>query len=137
MTKEAIFGYAKNTADYTRESYKKVSQRLQEEPASDVFMDGATTAATKSAEYGNKVINVAREKVNDFANNGGLENLQNNAYTKAKTFGNSFWGYICDVTNDDKAKLDNRTTDGMPEHVPEDSKQTNNEKPLFGFTWGR
>lgn len=89
-----ILDIAKNTADYTRESYKKVSKRFQEEPASDVLMEGATIAASKSAEYGSKVYNVTREKLNDFTNNGGFEELQNKALDKAVTIGNSFWSYV-------------------------------------------
>lgn len=85
---------AKNTADYTKESYNKVSQKFKEEPAKDVLIEGATVAAVKSAEYSSKVYNATKEKITKLKNTGSLEDIQNQAYTKAKTLGSSFWGFL-------------------------------------------
>lgn len=135
--REKILDLAKNTADYTKESYNKVSQKFKEEPAKDILIEGATVAAVKSAEYSSKVYNAAKEKVSKLKNTGSLEDIQNQAYSKAKTLGSSFWGFIWNVTNEDKAKMDSQHQNPDKNPKIEDFKKIDEEKPLFGFTWGK
>lgn len=85
-------------------------------------MEEATKIAGKSAEYGSKVYNSAKESVENFKNSGQLSEM-----------GNSFWNYMWTVTQEDQSKLGKESS--FVKEQTEDNKQT--EKPLFGFTWGK
>ena len=93
-TKETLVNFAKKTSELTKSKYETVSQRFKEEPAGEVFLDEATKLASKSAEYGAKVVASAKESMTKFKENGGFEHMQNNATNTATNVGSSFWNYL-------------------------------------------
>lgn len=101
-------------------------------------MDEASSIASKSAEYGSQVYNSTKEKLNDFVNNGGMEDVQTQAYSKAADIGNSFWSFVCNATLNEQEKLD-REHEEQPtvSHPSQDPPVPQEEKPLWGFTWGK
>lgn len=73
----------------------------------------------------------------EFANNGGMEEATNQAYNKAVNIGNSFWNFVCQATINEQEKLE-RDRDQLFEVQPRpEASPTQEEKPLWGFTWGK
>ncbi|CAI2375850.1 unnamed protein product [Moneuplotes crassus] len=124
-------------AKNSQENYQRVSNRLKEEPAGEVLLDEATKVATKSAEYGTKVYNSTKEKMAEFANNGGMEEAKNQAYNKAVNIGNSFWNFVCQATINEQEKLERDRDQPLEVQPKPETPPTQEEKPLWGFTWGK
>ena len=68
-----------------------------------------------------------------FIYNDTIEKLQAQAYDKAKSIGNSFWGYLCNVTAENKAQIENKHR----KEKQEDINKKPTDKPMFGFTFGK